>query len=63
MRVSSTLVRVARGGAVLGQVDLDRGAFSCALGRNTLSVATNIWSGPDATDGNARNGQLVAVAI
>jgi len=56
-------VRVARGGAVLGQVDLDRGAFSCTLGGNTLYVATNVWSGPDATDRNARNGQLVAVAI
>jgi sugar lactone lactonase YvrE len=54
-------VRVAEGGEVLRTLELDRGAFACALGDGTLYVATNAWS--NGFDPNARNGQLVAVTL
>jgi sugar lactone lactonase YvrE len=53
-------VRVAEGGKVQERIDLDRGAFSCAWGDDTLFVATNEW-GDDGPEENARNGQLVAI--
>jgi hypothetical protein len=46
---------------VLRQIELDRGAFSCALGDGTLYVATNSWS--EEFDESARNGQLVVVDL
>lgn len=52
-------VRVAEGGAVLDVVELDRGAFSCALGGTTLYVVANRWGGED--DGPA--GQVLAVTV
>ena len=51
---------VAEGGEVIRTVDLDRGAFSCAVGDGVLYVATNEWSGAPSSD---RNGQLVAVDL
>lgn len=51
---------VAEGGEVMRRVELDRGAFSCALDGETLYVATNLWTG-GPTPG--RNGQLVAVDL
>ena len=41
-------VRVREGGEVAETVTLDRGAFACALGgtdRQTLFIATNVWTG------------------
>ena len=54
-------VRVAEGGEVLRTIDLDRGAFACALGDGALYVATNAWS--QGYDPTARNGQLIAVEL
>ena len=54
-------VRVREGGEVLATVDLDRGAFACALSRDTdptLFVVGQTWGGPDAV-GDA-TGQVVA---
>lgn len=53
-------VRVREGGEVLATVDLDRGAFACALSRGVdpkLFVVGQNWDGPDA-DGGA-TGQVV----
>jgi sugar lactone lactonase YvrE len=49
-------VRVREGGEVLQTVELDRGAFSCALSDSTLYVVTNEWP-----SGEAPRGQVVAV--
>jgi sugar lactone lactonase YvrE len=38
-------VRVAEGGAVSGQVELDRGGFDCVLGGTTLYIAAAQWRG------------------
>ncbi len=54
-------VRVREGGEVLATVDLDRGAFACALSRGaepTLFVVGQHRTGPDAV-GDA-TGQVVA---
>ena len=54
-------VRVREGGEVLATVDLDRGAFACALSRDddpTLYVVGQEWRGPDAVGG--ATGQVVA---
>lgn len=54
-------VRVREGGEVLSTVDLDRGAFACALSRGTdpkLFVVGQHWGGPDAVGG--ATGQVVA---
>lgn len=50
-------VNVVEGGEVLRTIDLDRGAFSCALGEGFLYVATNSWGDI------GRNGQLVAIDL
>lgn len=55
-------VRVREGGAVLGTVQLDRGAFACALGGadgRTLFVVTNEWAGVEGM--GAGTGQVVTV--
>ena len=47
-------VRVREGGEVLGTVDLDRGAFACALSRGddpTLFVVGQDWGGADGVTG------------
>jgi sugar lactone lactonase YvrE len=48
-------VRVREGGTVLATVDIDRGAFACALSRGgadpTLFVVGQNWGGPDAVGG------------
>jgi sugar lactone lactonase YvrE len=47
-------VRMREGGEVLATVDLDRGAFACALSRTpkpTLYVVGQDWGGPDAVAG------------
>jgi sugar lactone lactonase YvrE len=51
---------VAEGGEVVRTIALDRGAFSCALGGETLYVATNLWTGAPTP---GRNGQLVAIDL
>ena len=54
-------VRVREGGEVLMTVDLDRGAFACALSRDTepmLYVVGQNWGGPDAVGGTT--GQVVS---
>jgi sugar lactone lactonase YvrE len=55
-------VRVREGGQVLGTVDLDRGAFACALSRGTdplLFVVGQHWGGADAVGG--ATGQVVVL--
>jgi sugar lactone lactonase YvrE len=54
-------VRIREGGAVLSIVELDRGAFACALSRDAqpmLYVVGQEWHGPDAVGG--ATGQVVA---
>jgi sugar lactone lactonase YvrE len=55
-------VRVREGGEVLATVELDRGAFACALSDTTLYITANDWRGPDQVDGAGRRGQVLAVA-
>jgi sugar lactone lactonase YvrE len=53
-------VRVREGGEVLATVDLDRGAFACALSRGEdprLFVVGQTWGGPEPSQ---PSGQLVA---
>ena len=52
-------MRVREGGDVLATVDLDRGAFACALSRGDqpqLYVVGQQWGGPEAT---GLTGQIV----
>jgi len=54
-------VRVREGGEVLATVELDRGAFACALSRGAdpkLYVVAQDWAGPNAVGGTT--GQIVA---
>jgi sugar lactone lactonase YvrE len=51
-------VRVAEGGEVLQTVELDRGAFSCALSDSALYVVANRW-GTGSDDG--AHGQVLAL--
>jgi sugar lactone lactonase YvrE len=54
-------VRVRDGGEVLATVNLDRGAFACALSRGAdpkLFVMGQDWGGPDAVGG--ATGQVAA---
>jgi sugar lactone lactonase YvrE len=54
-------VRVREGGEVLATVDLDRGAFACALSRGRdpkLFVVGQNWGGPEAVGG--ATGKVVA---
>src|SRR5215472_14484083 len=47
---TSTVVRVREGGAVLATVELDRGAFACALSRGAdprLFVVGQVYGGPE----------------
>ncbi len=56
-------VRVIEGGEVLATVELDRGAFACALSRGsdpTLFVVAQDWGGPEAVGGTT--GQVLALA-
>jgi sugar lactone lactonase YvrE len=55
-------VRVREGGAVLAKVDLDRGAFACALSRGAeprLFVVGQTWGGPQSSS-SSPSGQVVA---
>lgn len=50
-------VRVREGGQVLATVDLDRGAFACALSRGAdphLFVVGQNWGGPESTEPSGR---------
>jgi sugar lactone lactonase YvrE len=50
-------VRVREGGEVLATVDLDRGAFACALSRGPdphLFVVGQTWGGPDSSEPSGR---------
>ena len=58
-------VRVREGGEVLDTVELDRGAFACALGgpdRETLYIVATEWNGPANMFKGERTGQLLSVA-
>jgi sugar lactone lactonase YvrE len=62
-------VRVARGGTVLETIEIDRGAFACALGGaggRTLAIAAAEWRGMDqpglVTPGSGQ-ALLVEVAV
>ena len=55
-------VRVREGGDVLATVDLDRGAFACALSGGPhpqLFVAAQDWGGPEDVGG--RSGQVLVL--
>ncbi|MGB8383555.1 MAG: SMP-30/gluconolactonase/LRE family protein [Dermatophilaceae bacterium] len=54
-------VNIAEGGTIRREVQLDRGAFACALGEGVLYVTTNTWDG--GVDPNGGHGQLVAVEL
>jgi sugar lactone lactonase YvrE len=57
-------VRVAEGGDVLDQVDVDRGCFACMLGgddRATLFIAAQEWNGAEAIGTGPRTGQVLTV--
>lgn len=56
-------VLVKEGGEVLRTIEVDRGAFSCALGDGTLYAVTADWSDPAAIMAGTRTGQLVAVDL
>jgi sugar lactone lactonase YvrE len=56
-------VRVREGGEVADTVQLDRGAFSCALGgedRRTLFIVATVWNGPERMFAGQRDGQLLS---
>jgi sugar lactone lactonase YvrE len=56
-------VRVREGGAALDTIELDRGAFACALGgadRRTLFVMATPWHGPAAMFAGPPAGQVLA---
>ncbi len=56
-------VRVREGGEVLDTVNLDRGAFACALGgpdRETLYILATEWNGPANMFEGERTGQLLS---
>jgi sugar lactone lactonase YvrE len=58
-------VRVREGGEVLATVDLDRGAFACALSRGNdprLFVVGQIWGGPEPSQPTGRVVALPAPA-
>ena len=58
-------VRVAEGGAVLATVDLDRGAFACALSRGEdphLYVVGQNWGGPESSQPSGQVGAFPAPA-
>ena len=57
-------VRVREGGTVLTSIDLDRGAFACALSTGPdprLFVVAQHWGGPDGVGGGT--GQVVAFPV
>ncbi len=54
-------VEIAAGGARRRTVQLDRGAFACALGDGVLYVTANTWG--EGFDPSAGNGTLVAVTL
>jgi sugar lactone lactonase YvrE len=56
-------VRVREGGEILDTVELDRGAFACALGgsdRRTLYIAAASWEGTAGIDPSAKTGRILA---
>jgi sugar lactone lactonase YvrE len=57
-------VRVREGGEVVQRIELDRGAFACALGgadRTTLFITANEWNGPAHMFDEPPSGQVLAV--
>lgn len=59
-------VRVRDGGEVVQVVELDRGAFSCALGgpdRRTLYIAATVWRGADTFTADPPAGRLLAIDV
>ena len=61
---NNCLIRVAEGGEIKDRVDLDRGAYACALGgadRKTLYICAATGSGEHAKA--RRDGQILAVDV
>ena len=59
-------VRVRDGGEIAQVVQLDRGAFSCALAgpeRRTLHIAATIWQGADTFTADPPNGRLLSIDV
>jgi sugar lactone lactonase YvrE len=59
-------VRAAEGGEVLQTVELDHGAFACALGgpeRRTLFIVGQEWNGPAGMFAEPRTGRVVAIDV
>ena len=57
-------VRVREGGEVLQRIELDRGAFACALGgadRTILFITANEWKGPAHMFDEPASGQVLAM--
>jgi sugar lactone lactonase YvrE len=55
-------VRVAEGGQILDQVDVDRGCFACMLGGEdgrTLFIVARAWQGTGSVGGEERTGQIL----
>jgi sugar lactone lactonase YvrE len=58
--------RVREGGEVLDTVEIDRGAFACALGGaegRTLFIVAREWKGLGSTSDGERTGQILAVEV
>jgi len=54
---ASTVCGCAKGGEVMATVDLDRGAFACALSRGNdphLFVVGQNWGGPESSEPSGR---------
>jgi len=59
-------VRIREGGEVLQTVDVDRGAFACALGGEdgrTLFIGQAEWQGMDRIADQPRTGQIVTARV
>jgi sugar lactone lactonase YvrE len=57
-------VRVAEGGEVLDEIELDRFCFACMLGgedRRTLFMNVAEWNGPDQIATGPRTGQVLSI--
>jgi sugar lactone lactonase YvrE len=59
-------VRVAEGGEILAEIELDRGCFACALGgpdgRTLFMIATR-WTGTGSMAGGERTGQVLSARV
>ena len=59
-------VRIRDGGKVAQVVELDRGAFSCALAgpdRRNLHIAATIWQGAETFTADPPTGRLLSIEV